>query len=94
MLTQEAERGIALKNCFLPKPQWALLRFIAGDELADVLEEAEGKVAAFHVGEEVEVDRLAEDPGSNSFFNEDRSGAVLRLVNLRRLCASAGRAPG
>src|SRR5713226_5916832 len=60
-----------------------MLRLIAGDELPDVLEKIERKVASFHVGEEAQADGVAEDPGRDAFFYQRRAGAVLRLVDLR-----------
>src|SRR5215472_17495224 len=82
MLTEEAEGCIALENGFLPQPEWTLLGLISRDELANMLQQVERKVAGLHIGEEVKIDCLPKDPGCDPFLDQDGAGAVLRLVDL------------
>lgn len=82
MFAEEAECRVALKDGVLPEPQRATLRLIACDELADVLQEVEWEVAWLYAGEQVELERLPENPGGDAFFDQCRAGTVLRFVDL------------
>ena len=83
VLAQKAERRIALQDRLLPEPERALLGLIARDELSNVLQQVERQVAALHIGEEIQLDRLAEDPSRDAFLDQRGPRAVLRLVDLR-----------
>ena len=70
VLAQKAEGAVALENGFFPKPERAMLGLIAYDELPNMLQQVEWEFAALHVGEEVELDRLTEYPGGDSFLDQ------------------------
>src|SRR5581483_11524112 len=82
MLAQEAESGVALQDRIFPKPQRNLLRFIPGDELADVLEHVERQLTNLDVGEKIQGHRLPKYPCRHAFFNQRGACSILCLVDL------------
>src|SRR6218665_2857623 len=82
VLAQEAVCGITLQNGLLPLPEGAIFGLIAGDELADMLEDVEGQMPRAHSVEEIEPRGLSEDPGRDAFLDQRRAGAILGFIDL------------
>lgn len=80
MLSQKAIGGVSFQDRFFPKPQRALLRFKTLDETPDRLQQVEINLIASL--EELMFFGSRENVGRNTFFENNRAGTVLAVIDF------------